>query len=402
MYLRHKIKQYAFTLAEMAVVVVIMSIMMTAGVKILLADLNAEAEKVTKQKQERIKQALIDYLGKNKRLPCPDTGAGSGNVSYTSVTPSAPFDGLENLIVAGGNCANYGVSSGIPLVLGIVPYRTLGLSQEDVIDGWQNYFLYRPDDTTYLAARIWTISSSPDFTDTDSSGSIVLRLRNSNGTYNADYARGIAAIISHGKNGKGAFTTKGTRNVVPVSSTNIDEWDNAVDGGVGFTVADHTEAAATCVGGSAACGGGPYDDIVASLTEDEALSTLRQQGVIKNMQSETQSQLRETQSQLQIIEKAVQGYLHGGACRTPTELELKDLVTVAQMIDPWGTAIVYSSAYTSAFPATGGSATAPAYQIVSYGPDKVSGGVDDISIIASVAQLRGILGSAYASPSRCP
>lgn len=65
-------RHQGFTLAEMAIVVLLISIAMTMGLKTVTANLDNAAYSETKSKQERIKIALIGYLRTNGRLPCPD------------------------------------------------------------------------------------------------------------------------------------------------------------------------------------------------------------------------------------------------------------------------------------------------------------------------------------------
>lgn len=111
--------QCGFTLAEMAVVVFIMGIAMSMGLKMTNANLDNSAYSTTKAKQERIKIALIGYLRSNGVLPCPDnsTGISTG--------------------VAAGSC------SASAQGYGVVPWQTLGLSRDAAQDGWGNLFSYR-------------------------------------------------------------------------------------------------------------------------------------------------------------------------------------------------------------------------------------------------------------------
>lgn len=111
--------QCGFTLAEMAVVVFIMGIAMSMGLKMTNANLDNSAYSTTKAKQERIKIALIGYLRSNGVLPCPD------NIPEISKG------------VAAGSC------SASAQGYGVVPWQTLGLSRDAVQDGWGNLFSYR-------------------------------------------------------------------------------------------------------------------------------------------------------------------------------------------------------------------------------------------------------------------
>jgi prepilin-type N-terminal cleavage/methylation domain-containing protein len=122
-----------FTLVELAVVLVLIGIVMTMGLKMVVATLDNAAYSETKSKQERIRIALISYLRTNGKLPCPDNTAGiaSGTAPQTCST---------------------NVSDGY----GVVPWQTLGISREAAIDGWGNYFTYAVANGVNPIAKNWT------------------------------------------------------------------------------------------------------------------------------------------------------------------------------------------------------------------------------------------------------
>ena len=70
----HRRRAQGFTLIEIAVVVALIGIMLTAGLKLAGALLENAAYSATQKKQAAIKDALIAYVAAYKRLPCPDTG----------------------------------------------------------------------------------------------------------------------------------------------------------------------------------------------------------------------------------------------------------------------------------------------------------------------------------------
>src|SRR3954453_23379304 len=112
-----------FTLVEMAVVVLIAAILLTAGLSMVKARLEAAQLEVTQKKQEAIKQALIAYLGRYKRLPCPDNNLDGRE----DRDPAAPY-----------NCG----LPGVPQNFGGVPYIDLSLERAAALDGWENYMRY--------------------------------------------------------------------------------------------------------------------------------------------------------------------------------------------------------------------------------------------------------------------
>src|SRR5690554_5522186 len=114
-------KSHGFSLVEMAVVIAIMGILMTFGIKLATSYQNKGAFSATADRQKEIKDTLTAYLGQHGRLPCPANTPVPGNV----------INGEE--VKSGGYCANK---------RGLVPFATLGLPQSAVVDGWGRFFTY--------------------------------------------------------------------------------------------------------------------------------------------------------------------------------------------------------------------------------------------------------------------
>lgn len=231
-----------FTLVEMAVVVVIMGLLMTMGLRLLQATQNNAAWSETVAKQERIKVALIAYLRTNGRLPCPN------NV--------APFDGAEDTPCL----ANLG--------RGIVPWRALGLSRGDVQDGWANFFTYRVSNRTPVTSSNWTLAAAPTaFTISELAAPLValtLQERDSAGVLGpAITPNPVVVLVSHGKNGSGARTIGGTTNAAPAGA---DEITNTTVASTTFVTRTPNESAAST--------GGVFDDVVAYLSPKDLLQPL--------------------------------------------------------------------------------------------------------------------------------
>jgi prepilin-type N-terminal cleavage/methylation domain-containing protein len=221
-----------FTLAEMAIVVLLGSIMLTMGVKMFTAIKDHSAYSDTRSKQETIKTALIGYLRNNKRLPPADT--------------ALPPDGTMD---AGG--------------WGVLPYRDLGLPRDAVLDGWGNYFSYRVSntgsgtnwtsvtgfdlasytETTYTAITVNDVSSPPPLT-----------------------AQAVVVVISHGKNGFGAATTKGTSRMAPTGGVATEDTNAAT--GATYNLLDPNPQAG-------------YDDVVLYMTPADLWRPLIDEGTLK-------------------------------------------------------------------------------------------------------------------------
>lgn len=230
-----------FTLAEMAIVVLLAGILLTFGVGVVQSQLENSAITVTKKRQEAIRDALVGYLGKYHRLPCPDS----------PIAPPAPnmsFDGVEDRAVAlPGTPPVPNPATQCVRTFGTLPYITLGLSREMALDGWNNFYGYQISNAPYN----WTISSNFN---AGSQGGIVVRERP--GIALVDFPTNAAAVlVSYGRNGSGAYTTKGTRNTLPIA-TDVDQLENT-NGNTIYVRREFTD--------STTAAGGTFDDLVLSL-----------------------------------------------------------------------------------------------------------------------------------------
>jgi type II secretory pathway pseudopilin PulG len=258
-----------FTLAEMAVVILLMGIAMSMGLKMLTANLDNTAYSETKLKQERIKIALIGFLRTNGRLPCPDNAATVATGAEVSPCNAAAANGY-----------------------GIVPWQTLGIPRDTVQDGWGNYFTYRVANSNILATtplgapplhvnanQNWTIKAGAGAFDIRSFvstttvvgyQSLLIQNRDPAPGPNSESRNAVVVILSHGKNGLGAKTTKvGLR----IAGAADDELTNATLGSTTFFRRAVTE--------NPAATGGFYDDLVAYMTPQDLLQPLISEGTLK-------------------------------------------------------------------------------------------------------------------------
>lgn len=245
--------QRGFTLAEMAIVVLLISIAMTMGLKMVTAKLESAAYSETKSRQEQIKIALLGYLRTNKKLPCPDNS--------------------DNTVVATGDAAatcHAAATDGY----GIVPWKTLGIPRDAALDGWGNYFTYRVANGI-AGAKNWTSTTlvTPFDTNeltTQTNALTIQELNVAGDALVATTAKAVVVILSHGKNGKGAKTIRG---VARITGAGGDEATNATLGAATFVLRPYTE--------STAAFGGAYDDVVAYMLPKDLLQPLISEGTLK-------------------------------------------------------------------------------------------------------------------------
>jgi prepilin-type N-terminal cleavage/methylation domain-containing protein len=133
-----------FTLVEIAIVMLIITLLLTGLVPTISSQIEQRQANETRKQLDEIQQALIGYALAYGRLPCP---------------ASATSNGAENFVAVGaaaGDCSNF--------LNGFVPAATLGIaSVEDsfgnkgfAVDSWGNRIRYAI-----------TATGSNDYTKTD-------------------------------------------------------------------------------------------------------------------------------------------------------------------------------------------------------------------------------------------
>ncbi|MDO9041018.1 MAG: prepilin-type N-terminal cleavage/methylation domain-containing protein [Desulfocapsaceae bacterium] len=296
-----------FTLAEMAIVVLLGGIMLTMGIKVLTVTMQNTAITETKARQERIRTALIGFLRTNERLPCPDIAA----------TPTGTAPGACNANPAQG--------------YGVVPWTTLGISQNDALDGWGNFFTYRVANRRPAAVvKDWT--TTPASTTTSytigelshpSTALTINELNAAGAALTSTTTQAVVIIFSHGKNGFGAKTTKGT-NIAPPPAANAGETTNNTATTATFVKRPYTD--------SSTAFNGPFDDIVDFMTPQDLLQPLINDGT----QPDTAES--ETRIKQERIKTVLLGFL-----RTNGRLPCPDITAI-----PTGTAPVTCTATAAA------------------------------------------------------
>src|SRR5258708_7516387 len=129
---RTRISQQGFTLLELSIVLLIMSVM-AAGLMTVMAQ-NARNERIDElnKKMDAIENALIAFRRANNRLPCPADGTtlitaanfGVEAVNPGSCTTGATFNSYGARTAAGTISANfYYLSGSVATVGGVVPTK---------------------------------------------------------------------------------------------------------------------------------------------------------------------------------------------------------------------------------------------------------------------------------------
>lgn len=210
-----KIQQHGFTLVEIAMVLLIVTLLLTGLVPTITSQMDQQRTNDTRKQMSEIKEALIGFALINGRLPCAARGATPTGQSYSGI-----YAGNEYT-----NCSNAGYAAN---AYGVVPWVTLGTSETDA---WGNRFTYRVSSDfadAIASATYGGCTPSPLPTQASfglcSAGDPDIYSAASGGTIVANNVPAI--IISHGKNGAGAWTPQGTQ--LPAGSA--DEQENTDHG----------------------------------------------------------------------------------------------------------------------------------------------------------------------------
>lgn len=230
------IRERGFTLAELAIAVLILGLLLAGALIPLSTQLEVRGIADTRRTMDQINDALIGFAQANGRLPCPANGALVSGVSTA---------GLEQYNTTTKQCTTQ---------IGVIPWSTLGVTE---VDAWGRRFTYRvakafSDDyvtnttwfTTSYTASTYTTGNqsdtcSPATTPTLSSfamcahGEIAVLNRTTDAALSKPtpgvLGSGLAAVfVSHGKNGYGGYQTNGIQISGLTAST--DEAANTVSG----------------------------------------------------------------------------------------------------------------------------------------------------------------------------
>ena len=274
-----------FTLVELAVVLAIVGLLLAAAMIPLSTQLVLKEIAETQRSMELVKEALYGYALVNGRLPCPAKPDQASGTTYT----------LNGVSTSAGEAEYMTATSVCNRAVGVLPWATLGLPEND---SWGRRYTYRvspafadgislntfnTSTTTSPASPGNQTTCTPSTNPTQSSfaictvGDIAIWDRSESTHTSSILAIGAAAIvISHGRNGHGAWQSFGTQFSQP-SASSADETKNAkisTDSSVptGSTYAQYTYFGRTRSDVSTSCSdtavGSPlceYDDIVAFI-----------------------------------------------------------------------------------------------------------------------------------------
>lgn len=192
--------QRGFTLIEMAIVLVIVTILIGGLAMPLSAQIQARRIAETRQTLQEAREAILGYAmthpaispATNRYLPCPDTD-GDGHENRVSVTACAAYHGL-------------------------LPWVDLGVAPQDA---WGNRLRYAVVNQFISESSGFSASMPPP------GGFDPLRICTTHSCAVADIAADVVfVLVSHGPNGWGAQNMNNTPGIFQASPTGLDEIKN--------------------------------------------------------------------------------------------------------------------------------------------------------------------------------
>lgn len=221
---------HGFSLLELAIAVVILSLISGWLITPLRMHLSQAAYRETAQRLHTIQQALLGHALIMHYLPCPDT--------------DMPPDGWEN-VLANQSCDQ---------PEGILPWQQLSVPPTD---SWGRFFRYRADQTfTHHGIR---------FSIADAEGASSLQVTGETGQMTSTASRPVAIVLSHGENGLGGIQSGAAGQMyVMAPPQHVAELENA-DADVSFIDQSQQHAAS-----------GVYDDVLIMLSPKVLIATMVQ------------------------------------------------------------------------------------------------------------------------------
>jgi len=193
----NKFIPYGFSLIEMAIVLFIVALLLGGLLPTISSQLEQKNRSDTRKQLDEIQQALFGYAIINKRLPCPA-------IKNQTMLVNPATAGRPDINITTGTCNTNP---------GVLPWIELGLNETDA---WGRRFTYSVTSSAFTTNLGFTLASTGTLTIQDATvGNII--------------ASNIpAVVISHGANGKGAYTPQGIQ--IPNTSAGTDEITNSTIG----------------------------------------------------------------------------------------------------------------------------------------------------------------------------
>ncbi len=224
-------KLRAFSLIELSIVILIVSILLTGSLSFAINNATKDKIKITQDRIQEIYKAMGIYLAKNGKLPCPapinvDKSTSTYGTAAATCTASGSGYWRSNTITN--------------LYYGMIPTQTLNLPSSLAEDGFGNKFAYMTltgfTDSTKFGYGSKSVATSTNYADNTNATVTINSITSPNRIQIKEKPASSAqvittdamfAIVSYGPNKSGGWSATSTaQNTV---STDADEMENDVD-----------------------------------------------------------------------------------------------------------------------------------------------------------------------------
>jgi prepilin-type N-terminal cleavage/methylation domain-containing protein len=199
-----------FTIVEMAMVLAIIGLLVFAGFSYLDSSMDNARMTQTREKMKTIEKAIYGFFALNNRLPCsadPTLAVISSNSGQEYCT------GTKSYKVTSTPSGFTTDTSDQYVIAGSVPVDDLFLPKEFLYDGWNNKFEYVVTRALAGSGAGYGVPSTLNNIYNTNMGLITIN----DGALASIVNNAAFAIISHGKNGYGAWNSNGNVMSFPAS-----------------------------------------------------------------------------------------------------------------------------------------------------------------------------------------
>lgn len=209
-----------FSLLEMAIVITILSILISGLYALIPVQTEQQNTDVTNSNLQKIQSAIDAYVNLNGHLPCPASLTDPISTSTFGVSTGCSLSPPAGTIDLGSGADS--------IRKGALPTRSLNLPDSLMFDGWNHRF-------AYAVVKNLATTNTAFSTATPTSAAMVIQDANANQINNLPIAY---VIVSYGKNGNGATNNMGitkncamgsteSKNCDSISNTFVDAFCNA-------------------------------------------------------------------------------------------------------------------------------------------------------------------------------
>lgn len=285
--------KYGFTMLELSVTLMLSGMMLAAMMSVGTAKNEIQKIQITRERMDRIQEAITMFYISNRYLPCPASGTASLNSStFGREQPTVSnHAGANNSLqlTSAVKCNNViysytgALGLGMPdLYIGVVPTRSLNLPDMYMFDGWGNRITYSV--SSYCIARLnwstWADTTYYNKYKCSSNGLLTglltalnltdgskITIRDASSAWMTGSPYVVYTIISHGKNGIGSWNRVGTRVAGSASTTTAEKANANLNSSTGAALASNSTSITSTYydlpyNDEATAGANYFDDII--------------------------------------------------------------------------------------------------------------------------------------------